>query len=151
MNTPHIDGNTAMMGAFSQQLTAPPMPPSLARLGIPPNLSGLFEGIAMSLLDKAATAEIAAYLTKVTEEMVTYAQKVGAAAATYQGADLASAMELVASTAKLAEQGIGLAKQATELLQQQSTELPGEKLGETPNDKPSEQQSDNDPQRAVKE
>ena len=151
MTTPHIDGNTAMMSAFSQQLTAPQIPPSLVRLGMPPNLSGLFEGIAMSLLDKAATAEISAYLTKVTEEMVTYSQKVGAAAATYKGADLASTMGLVASTAKLAEQGIGLAKQVAGMLRQHSTELPGEKPGETPNDKPGEQQPDKDPQCAAKE
>ncbi|WP_433269062.1 hypothetical protein ACQPZF_05905 [Actinosynnema sp. CS-041913] len=111
MTTDKIDGDTAAMSLFSQQLSAPPLPPSLARLGTPPNLSGLFEGMAMTLLDKAATAEVAAYLTKVTEEFVTYRQKVGTAAATYTAADVTAVAGLVSAGAQLAQQGLGMAQQ----------------------------------------
>ncbi|WP_188316322.1 hypothetical protein [Solihabitans fulvus] len=109
----HIDGDPEAMVTFAGQLTAPTMPSSLARLGTPPNLAGLFEGIAMSLLDKAATAVTAAYLTKVTGDMVTYSTKVNTAAATYSIADVTSGLDLVASGAKFAQQGISLVKQVT--------------------------------------
>ncbi|GAB3156726.1 hypothetical protein GCM10027290_55150 [Micromonospora sonneratiae] len=108
-----ISGDTEAMGAYSSQLTAPPMPPSLARLGTPPNLSGMFEGIAMSVLDKAATAELAAFLTKVTEDLVTDSAKVKAAAAGYTAADVAGALELAAASVKVVKQGVDLVKQLT--------------------------------------
>ncbi|GIG55878.1 hypothetical protein Lfu02_02500 [Longispora fulva] len=113
MPATEINGNPTAMAAFSTQLKAPELPSSLARLGTPPNLGGLFEGIAMSLLDKASTALVAAYLTKVTEEMVTYSAKVKAASASYTAADVTSSLELVAATAKLAQQGVSLVKQLT--------------------------------------
>jgi len=128
MTSAKIEGDTAAMSAFSQQLTAPEIPPSLARLGTPPNLAGLFEGIAMSLLDKAATAEVTAYLAKVTEELVTYSQKVGAAAATYTAADVASAAKLVTSATKVARGGIGLVKKLSSAgtIQPADTEQPSD-------------------------
>ncbi|WP_436501616.1 hypothetical protein [Actinokineospora sp. HUAS TT18] len=118
MTGTEINGKTAAMAAFSTHLTAPAIPPSLARLGLPPNIAGLFEGIAMSILDKAATAEIAAYLAKVTEEMLTYSQKVHATAASYTAADVESAAKLVTSTLGFAQEAVGLAQQARGLLTQ---------------------------------
>ncbi|CRK58765.1 hypothetical protein [Alloactinosynnema sp. L-07] len=123
MTGTEINGKTAAMAAFGAHLTAPTIPPSLARLGMPPNLAGLFEGIAMSIVDKAATAEVAAYLTKVTEEMVTYSTKVTTTAAAYTAADVASAAELVSATLGFAQQAVSLAQQAQGLL---ATENPTE-------------------------
>jgi hypothetical protein len=114
-----INGNPVAMSAFSQHLTAPTMPPSLMqRLGTMPSLAGLFEGVAMSLLDKAATASMAALLTKVTEDMVTYSGKVGAAAGAYSAADVASALELAGATVKVANQGLSILKQTASSLNQ---------------------------------
>ncbi|MEV7551831.1 hypothetical protein AB0N89_19585 [Amycolatopsis sp. NPDC089917] len=114
-----INGNPAAMSAFSQHLTAPEIPASLGqRLGTMPNLTGLFEGVAMSLLDKAATASMAALLAKMTEEMVTYSGKVGAAAGAYSAADVASALELASATVKVANQGLSILKQTASSLDQ---------------------------------
>lgn len=106
----NINADTETMRAYSGKLTAPEMPPSFARLGTPPNLSGLFEGIAMSVLDKAATASMAAFMTKVTEDMITDAAKVKAAAITYSAADVTSALELATSATKVIKQGVDLVK-----------------------------------------
>lgn len=125
-----INGNPEAMMTFSSQLTAPDMPTSLARLGTPPNLTGLVEGIMMSLLDKAATAEVSAYLTKVTTDMVTYSTKVNTAAATYSGADIASSIELVDSAVKFAQQGVDLVKQVGGSTSQQQN--PGTNPGTGP-------------------
>ncbi|MFD5095257.1 hypothetical protein ACFWMR_31965 [Amycolatopsis thailandensis] len=114
-----INGDPASMSAFSRHLTAPTMPPSLTqRLGGMPSLAGLFEGVAMSLLDKAATASMLALLTKMTEEMVTYSGKVGAAAGAYSAADVASALELASATVKVANQGMSILKQTASSLNQ---------------------------------
>jgi hypothetical protein len=110
MPATEVNGNTAAMSAFSSQLVVPPMPPSLARLGIPPNLSGLFEGIAMSVLDKAATAAMTAVLTNFTEDLVTDSAKVKAIAADYTAADVASALTLATSATKVVKQGVDLVK-----------------------------------------
>ncbi|MBE1495547.1 Na+/H+ antiporter NhaD/arsenite permease-like protein [Amycolatopsis lexingtonensis] len=110
MAAQEINGDTDAMSTYAGQLTAPAMPPSLARLGTPPNLTGLFEGIAMSVLDKAATAAMAALLTKVTEDMVTDSTKVKAAAAGYTAADVAGALTLAASATKVIKQGVDLFK-----------------------------------------
>ncbi|KZB81476.1 hypothetical protein [Amycolatopsis regifaucium] len=111
MPATEINGDIEAMSAYSSKLKAPEMPPSMARLGIPPNLSGLYEGIAMSVLDKAATAAMSALLTKVTEDMVTDSVKVKAAAGAYSAADVASALELATSATKVIKQGVGLVKQ----------------------------------------
>ncbi|MFI0466147.1 hypothetical protein ACH347_18895 [Saccharopolyspora sp. 5N102] len=129
MPAAEVNGNTEAMSAFSSRLTAPPMPPSLTRLGTPPNLSGLFEGIAMSVLDKAATAAMATYLTKVTEDLVTDSAKVKAAAATYSAADVTSALTLTASALKLANKGLGLLKQAGGTFGRQPAAKPGDEPG----------------------
>ncbi|RSN40769.1 hypothetical protein DMC64_33935 [Amycolatopsis sp. WAC 04197] len=114
-----INGNPDAMSAFSKHLTAPTMPPSLMqRLGTMPSMAGLFEGVAMSLLDKAATASMLALLTKMTEEMVTYSGKVGAAAGAYSAADVASALELASATVKVANQGLSILKQTASTLDQ---------------------------------
>jgi hypothetical protein len=132
MPATHINGNTEAMSAFSSQLTAPPMPPSLARLGIPPNLSGLFEGIAMSVLDKAATAAMAALLAKVTEDMVTDSAKVKAAAAAYTAADVASALELATSATKVVKQGVDLVKKVAGSAQPPSDKPADHPVGDAP-------------------
>ncbi|MBB5852039.1 hypothetical protein ACFQ05_02045 [Amycolatopsis umgeniensis] len=114
-----IKADTESMSAYSSKLTAPEMPPSLARLGTPPNLTGLFEGIAMSVLDKAATASMAAFMAKMTEEMVTDSTKVKTAALTYSAADVTSALELATSATKVLKQGIDLVKKTAGSGQQQ--------------------------------
>lgn len=106
-----INGNPEAMTAFSRQLTVPPMPPSLARAAIPPNPTGLIEGIAMSLLDKAATVAAAAYLSQVTEELLTYTAKVNTIALGYSAAEVTSAAKLVAASAEFATQSLGLIQQ----------------------------------------
>ncbi|TCO54791.1 hypothetical protein [Actinocrispum wychmicini] len=107
-----IEADTELMTVFSQQVAVPNIPaPLTQRLGSPPKLTGLLEGIGMSLLDKAATVEVNAYLLKVTDEVHGYATKVGQAAATYTAADFASAAKLVGSGAKLANQVVSLVKQ----------------------------------------
>ncbi|MEJ2858180.1 MULTISPECIES: hypothetical protein [unclassified Saccharothrix] len=106
MTTDRIEGDTAAMSLFAQRLAAPPLPPSLGRLGTPPNLSGLFEGIAMSVLDKAATAAAAQFLAKTTEEFATFGVKASTAAATYTAADVASMAKLVSAGAEFAQKGI---------------------------------------------
>lgn len=111
MAATEVNGNPGAMSAFSSQLVAPAMPQSMTRLGTPPNLAGLFEGIVMSLLDKAATAELAAFITKVSKEMADYSTSAKASAATYSAADVAGAFDLATATAKLAKQGIDLVKQ----------------------------------------
>ncbi|HVV09005.1 hypothetical protein [Amycolatopsis sp.] len=105
-----INGNTAAMTAFSTRLQAPPPPASMARLGSMPNLTGTFEGIAMTLLDKAATAEINAFMVKMTQDIVRISTDAKEIATMYSAADVATALDLAASTAKLATQGIGLVK-----------------------------------------
>ncbi|NBH04470.1 hypothetical protein [Amycolatopsis sp. SID8362] len=120
MPAQQINGDTEAMSAYAGQLTAPAMPPSLARLGTPPNLTGLFEGIAMSVLDKAATAAMAALLTKVTEDMVTDSTKVKAAAAGYTAADVASALTLATSATKVIKQGVDLFKKTAGTVPQSS-------------------------------
>ena len=106
-----INGNPAAMKNFATGLTAPAMPASLARLGTPPNLSGLVEGIMMSLLDKAATAELSAFLTKYTADINSYSVKGNTASATYSTADLDSGLELVTAGAKFGQEVISFAKQ----------------------------------------
>ncbi|MEU7528947.1 hypothetical protein AB0A74_24665 [Saccharothrix sp. NPDC042600] len=106
MTTDRIEGDTTAMSLFAQRLTAPPSPPSLGRLGTPPNLSGLFEGIAMSVLDKAATAAAAQFLAKTTEEFATFGVKASTAAATYTAADVTSMAGLVKAGAEFAQKGI---------------------------------------------
>lgn len=113
MPTTEVNGNPESQATYGGQLKAPATPASLGRLGTPPNLTGMFEGIAMSLLDKASTAELAALITKVTEEMVTDAAKVKAIGASYSAADAAAALGLAGSTVKLAKQGLDLVKQLT--------------------------------------
>src|SRR5437016_3260563 len=111
MSGTEINGNPTAMSTFATGLTAPAMPPSLARLGTPPNLSGLIEGIAMSLLDKVATAEVSAYLSKVTEDMATYSVKTNTAATSYATTDLNGGLELVTAGAKFGTEAISFVKQ----------------------------------------
>ncbi|GAA0219087.1 hypothetical protein GCM10010492_16260 [Saccharothrix mutabilis subsp. mutabilis] len=125
MTTDRIEGDTSAMSLFAQRLTAPPLPPSLGRLGAPPNLSGLFEGIAMSVLDKAATAAAAQFLAKTTEEFATFGVKASTAAATYTAADVTSMAGLVSAGAEFAQKGI-------ETLQQLSATHLGGTQPETP-------------------
>lgn len=130
-----INADTESMSAYSSKLTAPEMPPSLARLGTPVNVAGLFEGIAMSVLDKAATASMAAFMTKMTEEMVTDSTKVKTAALTYSAADVTSALELATSATKVLKQGIDLVKKTAGSGQQQpsTTEEPADRpAGDAP-------------------
>ncbi|MEV6906883.1 hypothetical protein [Amycolatopsis sp. NPDC051071] len=108
-----VDGDPEAMAAYSGQLKAPDMPGSLGRLGNGLNATGLFEGIAMSLLDKAATAEMTAFLTKTTVDLATDSTKVKAIAASYTAADAASALTLASSSFKIAQQGLSLLKQAS--------------------------------------
>ncbi|AGM08749.1 hypothetical protein [Amycolatopsis keratiniphila] len=123
MPASEINGNTAAMSAYSTKLTAPAQPSSLARPGSA-DVAGMFEGIAMSLLDKAATAEMTALLVKITEDMATDSATVKAIAADYTAADAASALTLATSTFKLAQQGLSLLKQASDSIGQtpESTE-----------------------------
>jgi len=121
MTSPEINGSPAAMSTFATGLTAPPMPPTLmARLGMPPNLTGLFESIAMALLDKAATVEVAAYLAKVTADMDTYSVKGNAASASYSTADLSGTLALISSGAKFVQQGISFIQQLTKSSSQNS-------------------------------
>ncbi|CAL9340341.1 hypothetical protein SUDANB95_00254 [Actinosynnema sp. ALI-1.44] len=106
MTTDRIEGDTTAMSLFAQRLAAPPLPASLGRLGTPPNLSGLFEGIAMSVLDKAATAAAAQFLAKTTEEFATFGVKASTAAATYTAADVTAMAGLVKAGAEFAQKGI---------------------------------------------
>jgi hypothetical protein len=124
MTTDRIEGDTTAMSLFAQRLTAPPLPPSLGRLGTPPTLSGLFEGIAMSVLDKAATAAAAEFLAKTTEEFATFGVKASTAAATYTAADVTSMAGLVSAGAEFAQKGI-------ETLQQLSAAHFGNDTGAT--------------------
>lgn len=156
MTTDKIDGDTTAMSVFSQQLTAPPLPPSLGRLGTPPNLTGLFEGIAMSLLDKAATAGVVAYLTKVTEEFVTFTHKTTASAAVYTSADVTAAANLVSAGAKLGEKTLGLVRQvagsttpSAEQPSGTSEPKPGESQKPGEHHKPGESPQPTDQQHAV--
>jgi hypothetical protein len=109
----YADGNPEAIATYSGQLKAPPVPTSLGRLGTAPNLTGLFEGIAMSLLDTASTAELAGLITKVTEDLVTDSTTVKAIGASYSAADAAAALGLAGSTVKLAKQGLDLVQQLT--------------------------------------
>ncbi len=107
-----VDGDPSSMFAYSQQLKAPPIPGSVATsTGSPMNLDGMLESGLLSVLDKAVSAEISAYLTMVTKDMVTYGAKVKEAAATYSLADITSALDLATSGVKLGEKVIGVAKQ----------------------------------------
>jgi hypothetical protein len=108
-----IDGNPAAMAATAQQLTAPPMPGSLGRVGAPINPPGLVEGFAMSIVDKLASVAAADYLTKVTGDIVTHASNVQKISHEYSWADLTSAAGLVGASAKVANQGISLVKTVT--------------------------------------
>ncbi|GAA4523863.1 hypothetical protein [Amycolatopsis samaneae] len=151
MAATHINGDTEAMNAYSGKLTAPAMPPSLARLGTPPNLSGLFEGIAMSVLDKAATAAMSALLTKVTGDMVTDSTKVKTAAAGYTAADVTSALTLATSATKVIKQGVDLVKKAAGSAQQpdKSTGDTADKSTGKPADKPAVQPAVITPPRTV--
>ncbi|HEV3359955.1 MAG TPA: hypothetical protein VG247_24340 [Pseudonocardiaceae bacterium] len=111
MSGTEVNGNPAAMSTFATGLTAPAMPASLARLGTPPNLTGLVEGIMMSLLDKAATAELSAFLTKYTQDFASYSVKGNAAAATYSTADLDSGLELFTAGTKFAQEAVSFVKQ----------------------------------------
>ncbi|MGW0432188.1 hypothetical protein ACWDV4_06535 [Micromonospora sp. NPDC003197] len=139
MTASYINGDTEAMNAYSGRFYAPPMPPSLARLGTPPNLLGIFEGIAMSVLDKVATAELATVLGKITEDLVTDSGDVRAAAGIYTAADVASALELAAAGVRVLKQGVDLAKQ---LSASQSS-------GEPDTDKPADESAGDDPQLTV--
>lgn len=108
-----IDGDPAAMAATAQQLTPPPMPGSLGRVGAPINPPGLVEGFAMSIVDKLASVAAADYLTKVTGDIVTHASNIHRISLEYSWADLTSAAGLVGASAKLANQGISLAKTVT--------------------------------------
>ncbi|WP_409490059.1 hypothetical protein [Amycolatopsis sp. cmx-11-12] len=114
----YVDGDPEAMAAYSGQLKAPDMPGSLHRLGNGLNATGLFEGIAMTLLDKAATAEMTAFLAKITEDLVTDSAKVKTIAAGYTAADAASALTLATSSFKVAQQGLSLLKQASSSISQ---------------------------------
>lgn len=107
-----INGSPTAMNTFATGLTAPPMPEALMRrLGTPPNPSGLIEGIAMALLDKAATAELSAYLTLVSKDMADYSVKANTASASYSTADLNSSLELFTAGVKFGTEAINFAKQ----------------------------------------
>lgn len=108
-----IDGDPAAMAATAQQLTPPPTPGSLGRVGAPINPPGLVEGFAMSIVDKLASVAAADYLTKVTGDIVTHASNIHRISLEYSWADLTSAAGLVGASAKLANQGISLAKTVT--------------------------------------
>ncbi|OXM45622.1 hypothetical protein [Amycolatopsis alba] len=114
----YVDGDPEAMAAYSGKLKAPALPGSLARPGSGLNVTGLFEGIAMTLLDKAATAEMTAFLAKITEDLATDSVKVKAIAAGYTAADAASALKLAASSFKVAEKGLSLLKQASSSISQ---------------------------------
>jgi hypothetical protein len=111
MSGTEVNGNPAAMNTFATGLTAPAMPASLARLGTPPNLTGLVEGIMMSLLDKAATAELSAFLTKYTQDFASYSVKGNQAATTYSLADLDSGLELFTASTKFAQEAVSFTKQ----------------------------------------
>lgn len=111
MSGTEVNGSPTAMSTFATGLTAPAMPASLARLGTPPNLSGLIEGIAMSLLDKAATAEVSAYLSKVGQDMASYSVRTNTAAASYATSDVDSGLELVTAGAKFGQEAISFVKQ----------------------------------------
>lgn len=107
-----INGSPTAMNTFATGLTAPPMPEALLRrLGTPPNPTGLIEGIAMALLDKAATAELSAYLTLVSQDMAGYSVKANTASASYSTADLNSSLELFTAGVKFGTEAINFAKQ----------------------------------------
>lgn len=108
-----IDGDTAAMAATAQQLTPPPLPGSLGRVGAPVNPPGLVEGFVMSIVDKLASVAAADYLNKVTGDIVTHASNVHRVALEYKWSDLTSAAGLVGATAKVANQGVGLLKTVT--------------------------------------
>jgi hypothetical protein len=108
-----IDGDPAAMAATAQQLTAPPMPASLGRVGAPINPPGLVEGFAMSIVDKLASVAAADYLTKVTGDIVTHASNIHHVSLEYSWADLTSAAGLVGASAKVANQGVSLLKTVT--------------------------------------
>lgn len=108
-----IEGDPAAMAMTAQQLTAPPMPGSLGRVGLPINPPGLVEGFAMSIVDKMASVAAADYLTKVTNTIVSHASTVQKISLEYSWADLATAAELTGAGAKVANQGLSLVKTVT--------------------------------------
>ncbi|GAB3452427.1 hypothetical protein [Actinophytocola sediminis] len=108
-----IDGDPAAMAMTAQQLTAPPMPGSLGRVGAPINPPGLVEGFAMSIVDKMASVAAADYLTRVTNDIISHATNVHHISLEYKWADLASAAEIVGAGTKVANQGISLVKTVT--------------------------------------
>ena len=123
-----INGNITAMTAVSQQLTAPDIPSSVGtRLGGMPSLAGLFEGVAMSVLDKAATASMAAFMGKVTEDILTFSGKTRTAAITYSAADAASALELANKATKVIKQGVDFVKSSAAA----GTSQPGEEKPST--------------------
>lgn len=111
MAATEVNGSPEAMSAFASQLVAPQLPPSMGRLSTAPSLAGMFEGIAMSLLDKAATAELTAFMLKVSNDMAGFSASSKASGLAYSAADVASAFDLATATAKLAKQGIDLVKQ----------------------------------------
>jgi hypothetical protein len=67
----------------------------------------------MSIVDKLASVAAADYLTKVTGDIVTHASNIHRISLEYSWADLTSAAGLVGASAKLANQGISLARTVT--------------------------------------
>lgn len=105
-----IDGNPAAQYATAQQLKAPDMPGSMARVGAPILPPGLVEGFVMSVVDKLASVAAADYLTKVTGTIVNHANNIRHVSVEYSWSDLTSAAGLVGATAKLGNQGVSLLK-----------------------------------------
>ncbi|TVT16159.1 hypothetical protein FNH05_36770 [Amycolatopsis rhizosphaerae] len=105
-----ISGNPESMAKFSMQTHAPEVPASLGRLGEPVSPFGTIEGILMTVLDKAATGVVGAFIANTSEDMTTISAKVKAAAAKYSATDLINSIDLATSTAKLADKGISLVK-----------------------------------------
>jgi len=108
-----IEGDPAAMAMTAQQLTAPPMPGSLGRVGLPINPPGLVEGFVMSIVDKMASVAAADYLTKVTNTIVSHSSTVQKISLEYSWADLTTAAELTGAGVKVANQGISLVKTVT--------------------------------------
>ncbi|WAL67842.1 hypothetical protein ORV05_08745 [Amycolatopsis cynarae] len=108
-----ISGNPESMAQFSATTKAPEVPASLGRLGEPVSLFGTIEGILMTVLDKAATGVVGAFIANTSEDMTTISAKVKAAAAKYSATDLINSIDLATSMTKLADKGISLVKQVS--------------------------------------
>jgi hypothetical protein len=108
-----IDGDPVAQWAAANQLKAPDMPGSMARVGAPINPPGLVEGFVMSIVDKLAAVAAADYLTRVTGDIVNHANNIRDVSIEYSWADLTSAAGIVGATAKLGNQGVSLLKTVT--------------------------------------